>query len=417
MSVSIDGAAQVLRPPRGGLPYLRHDRAGELTLEPARSLDGGRIAGWAPTRRARQVDATRLRGRPGLRRLPHAPAVRRLARGGVRAEGDGRAVRGDRARRRRDRGVGAGARRGVRRRGARAGARRSRREMLAHGTTTFEGKTRLRAVARGRDARAAARPRARRARRPADAASPALFAHAVPAGFDADAWMDEVEALAPRVRRRRARHLRRVGRVHQRAPRADGRARARARPATARARRAVRHARAPCRSRWSAGARSVDHLSLHATPTTSRRWRPPSAPPCCCPAPSCWAPSAMAPGRDARRRGRDLRARDRPQPGHLAGRLDAARSSASPCAATAGACARRCSAVDAQRRVGAAAGRDEPARSRWASAPTCSCSTGRPSTSRTASATTRSRRRVAGGELAWRPARPGLAGGRRDRRR
>ena len=29
------GAAQVLRPPEDGLPYLRHDRAGELTLEPA----------------------------------------------------------------------------------------------------------------------------------------------------------------------------------------------------------------------------------------------------------------------------------------------------------------------------------------------------------------------------------------------
>ena len=35
MSVSIRGAAQVLRPPQDGLPYLRGDRAGELTLAPA----------------------------------------------------------------------------------------------------------------------------------------------------------------------------------------------------------------------------------------------------------------------------------------------------------------------------------------------------------------------------------------------
>src|SRR3569832_496648 len=44
MSVSIEGAAQVLRPPADGLPYLRHDRAGELRAEPGSlTLDGGRI--------------------------------------------------------------------------------------------------------------------------------------------------------------------------------------------------------------------------------------------------------------------------------------------------------------------------------------------------------------------------------------
>ena len=31
-SVCLRGAAQVLRPPRDGLPYLRHDHATELSL-------------------------------------------------------------------------------------------------------------------------------------------------------------------------------------------------------------------------------------------------------------------------------------------------------------------------------------------------------------------------------------------------
>jgi imidazolonepropionase len=39
------GAAQVLRPPQDGLPYLRHDRAAELRTEPGSvTVAGGRIA-------------------------------------------------------------------------------------------------------------------------------------------------------------------------------------------------------------------------------------------------------------------------------------------------------------------------------------------------------------------------------------
>ena len=139
MRVSIRGAAQVLRPPEDGLPYLRHDRAGELALDPGDVLlDGGRIAGFGAADADVVVDAVGLRRAAGVRRLPHAPAVRRLARGGVRAQGDRRALRGDRARRRRDRELGALAGGGDRRAGARAGR-----------------------GARARDARSTARPRSR----------------------------------------------------------------------------------------------------------------------------------------------------------------------------------------------------------------------------------------------------------------
>ena len=45
-SAAITGAAQVLRPPQDGLPYLRQHRAGELSLEPGSVLiEGSQIAG------------------------------------------------------------------------------------------------------------------------------------------------------------------------------------------------------------------------------------------------------------------------------------------------------------------------------------------------------------------------------------
>ena len=109
--------------------------------------------------------------------------------GGVRAEGHRRAVRGDLARRRRHRVVGAGVRRGERRRDLRRRRAQIRAEMLAHGTTTVEGKSgyglsregELRAVRLGREV--------------CDRVT-GLFAHAVPEGYDAAGWMDEVDALA-----------------------------------------------------------------------------------------------------------------------------------------------------------------------------------------------------------------------------
>ena len=46
-TVAINGARQLLRPPEDGLPYLRHDRAGELRVEPGSLLiEDEAIAGW-----------------------------------------------------------------------------------------------------------------------------------------------------------------------------------------------------------------------------------------------------------------------------------------------------------------------------------------------------------------------------------
>ena len=157
---------------RPAVPAPRPARA--CALEPGSvTIEDGVIAALRGRPGADVRDRRARRRHPaGLRRLPHAPAVRRLARGGVRAEGHRRAVRGDRARRRRDRLVGARVRR------PRPTATCSRRraasgdEMLAHGTTTFEGKTgyglsregELRAGA-ARPARLVRRPRHRRCSR------------------------------------------------------------------------------------------------------------------------------------------------------------------------------------------------------------------------------------------------------------
>ena len=154
--------------------------------------------------------------------------------------------------------------------------------------------------------------------------STALLAHAVPDGFDADGWMDEVEALAGRLaartRRDGARHLRRVRRLHERAPRA---ARASSPPSTALALRA--HVEQFNAQPLGAG-RARRRRAVGRPPRLPAPRRPraaggaPSAPRCCCPAPSSSAPSAVAPGARAGRRRRDLRAGHRLQPGHVAGR-------------------------------------------------------------------------------------------------
>ncbi len=58
-TISLHGAAQVLRPPEDGLPHLGLDRAGEQRLEPGSlHVRAGRIAGFAADPRAEvQVDA------------------------------------------------------------------------------------------------------------------------------------------------------------------------------------------------------------------------------------------------------------------------------------------------------------------------------------------------------------------------
>ena len=68
MTISFDNAAQMLLPPEPNLPYLRADRAGELTLKPGGLTvdDDGRIAGLEPTTADVHVDATGCALLPGL---------------------------------------------------------------------------------------------------------------------------------------------------------------------------------------------------------------------------------------------------------------------------------------------------------------------------------------------------------------
>ena len=67
-SVSINQAAQVLRPPGDGLPYLRHDRAAELRADPGSVwLDAEQIAGFEPEAGApTQIDASGCAIIPGF---------------------------------------------------------------------------------------------------------------------------------------------------------------------------------------------------------------------------------------------------------------------------------------------------------------------------------------------------------------
>ena len=332
-------------------------------------------------------------------------------------------VRGDLALGRRDRRLGAGARR--RRPTTRCWPRPRaiQAEMLRLGTTTLEGKTGYGLSIEG-ELRSARLGRALGLDRVTG-----LFAHSVPAGPHAG----DVDGRRRRHRRaggrRRARHLRRVGGVPQRGPRAAGgdRRGARACRCARTSSSSPRHRSVPVA--LAAGARSVDHLAcLHPDDLA-----PLAAAECAAvllPGRGVPRRRAHAAGPGAGRRGRDLRARHRLQPGHVAGGVDAGghRARRAPLRLERARGARR---RHAERRLGARAARGARARWRWASAPTWSCSTGRSSTSRTASATTRWPRssragRSCGGArdgagdgvraLARLPARP-ARGGRALRRR
>jgi imidazolonepropionase len=197
MRVSIEGAAQVLRPPDDGLPYLRHDEAAALRADPGSlTLDGDRIAGLdADPGAAQRIDARGCAVVPGFvdchTHLPFA---------GWRAEEYAMKIAG------RDYAEIARAGGGIRS-SARAfadatdeavldQARALAAEMLAHGTTTFETKSGygLSIAAEARALRLADELRRDVAQ---DVVSTALVAHAVPDGFDADGWLDAVEAALP----------------------------------------------------------------------------------------------------------------------------------------------------------------------------------------------------------------------------
>jgi imidazolonepropionase len=67
-AISINDAAQVLRPPEDGLPYLRHDRARELTVAPGSlRTQADLIAGFEPAAEAAiQIDARECAVVPGF---------------------------------------------------------------------------------------------------------------------------------------------------------------------------------------------------------------------------------------------------------------------------------------------------------------------------------------------------------------
>lgn len=199
MSVSFHGASQVMRLPEEGLPHLRHDRAHEIALEPGGlSVAAERIAALEPDPTAQlQIDASGCAIVPGLvdahTHLPFAgwrAAEYELKVTGVPYEEIAR----------RGGGIAASARAfaGTTDGGILRQARELAAEMLAHGTTAFESKSGYGLSADG-ELRAL-----KLAARLGEAAvqstvSTALLAHAVPENHTADTWMDEVEAMLPRV--------------------------------------------------------------------------------------------------------------------------------------------------------------------------------------------------------------------------
>jgi imidazolonepropionase len=196
-TVTIDGAAEILRPPAEALPYLRHDRAGEMTLEPGSiRLDGDRIAGFEPDPGADlHVDASGCAVLPGFVDChTHVPFA------GWRAEEYELKVTGVPYEEIARRGGGiASSARAFREASDDDILRQARDlagEMLRTGTTTFECKT---GYGLSREAEARAARLAHELAPPQHTTVTGLFAHAVPDGFTADAWMDEAEALAAEV--------------------------------------------------------------------------------------------------------------------------------------------------------------------------------------------------------------------------
>lgn len=199
MRTSIHGAAQVLRPPEDGLAHLRHDHAEELRAEPGGlTIDGDRIAAVeADPGASRLIDARGCAVLPGFvdchTHLPFAGwraeeyAMKVAGRDYTEIAREGGGIRSS------ARALGAASDAQVL---AQAGALAA--EMLAHGTTTFETKS-------GYGLSIAAEVRALRLAGELagvveqDVASTALVAHAVPEGFDADGWLDAVEAALPQL--------------------------------------------------------------------------------------------------------------------------------------------------------------------------------------------------------------------------
>jgi imidazolonepropionase len=198
-TVSISGAAQVLRPQDDGLEYLRHDCADEQLAGPASLLiEGETITGFTESAVAdARIDASGCAVIPGLvdchTHLPFAgwrereyelkvagESYETIARagGGIRSSARSLAQASDEQ--------------------VLAQAQGLAREMLAHGTTTFECKSGYGLSPEG-EVRSVGLAAALRDRVTQQTRSTALLAHAVPEGYDRASWMDEVAKMLPEV--------------------------------------------------------------------------------------------------------------------------------------------------------------------------------------------------------------------------
>jgi imidazolonepropionase len=197
-ALSLENAAQILRPPLGDLPYLRLDGAeGQVLDGGALALADGRIAAFEADATARRIDVSGCALVPGLvdchTHLPFAGwraeeyamkvagrPYEEIARagGGIAASARAFAEAGDDAVL------------------AQAGALAA--EMLAHGTTTLETKSGY-GLAEDAELRALALAERLGERVAQQTRSTALLAHAVPPGRTAADWMDAVAALVPRT--------------------------------------------------------------------------------------------------------------------------------------------------------------------------------------------------------------------------
>ncbi|MGH2915933.1 MAG: imidazolonepropionase [Solirubrobacteraceae bacterium] len=199
--VSIEGAAQVLRPPRDGLEHLRGDQLEAQTLDPgAVAVRDGLIAEFGAVvggDAATRIDASGCAVLPGFVDChTHLPFVGWRAQeyqqklSGVPYEQISRAGGG----------IAASARalRETADDDVLGQAAALAKEMLAAGTTTFECKSGY-GLSREGEMRALVLARALEIRVAQSTVSTALLAHAVPPEHTADSWMEVVQAMLGEV--------------------------------------------------------------------------------------------------------------------------------------------------------------------------------------------------------------------------
>jgi imidazolonepropionase len=198
-SISINSAEQVVRPPQDGLPFLRANRASELSTEAgALSANDGLISGFeADSAAAVQIDASGCAVIPGFvdchTHLPFAgwradeynlkvtgASYEQIAQagGGIKSSAISLEAASD------DEVI--------------AQAEALATEMLEHGTTTFETKSGYGMSVEG-ELRALGLAARLGESVVQQVASTALLAHALPSDYDVDGWMAEVALMAAQV--------------------------------------------------------------------------------------------------------------------------------------------------------------------------------------------------------------------------